>query len=554
MIVDSGNGYHLYIPVNINLSGFFTGEDENENKVLWDNSEIKCRLVYLENLLKEFSNEVVEVDCISRDIARRVKVAGTWNVKEGISEDNYRISKIVESHEDALEDLIILSNTSVFSSFKPEEEGKKLNVYHAIPDKKTDIRPCFKALARRKVQLDGGTGHNLRHALLNELVACGYSNHEIHDVFKIQKDYKQQVVQNRINELRGKGKVTPYMCDTLKKRFKEIQFSFGNLCDKCPLELKRKQWLIEIPINEDTSATLKILGKNTFEIKNGHEVLLPPTKSKTAWFSSIYYRKIIKNALVNRYDLKPKDAERATNDLCASAEKRIKELTEEGAFRGQLNSEQEEILNRIKKVVCTRSDDGNIYNVYIYGEIIRLTDRQLYDSAREFCVQYLNRFFKKIVIDNEQWDEIVLPHLLSDRILIPDEDKIETKHDAVLGKFLHYIKNKKIHDWKETKKRISHNKSLFYDVEKQVVLVSSDFVNAFFEREKITFTYKISNIEFANFLREKEFLTKKRITGRTGDKSIGFWNFNPEKLGISQKDIIKEDKNGGGEIQLTEET
>ncbi len=122
LFVDSGNGYHIYVPVIINLDGFFNGKNEDENKELWDNSDIKGRLIYLEKQLQEFNNDIVEIDCISKDIARRVKISGTWNVKEGISEENYRISRIVKAHEDVLEELYIGSNTSVFNAFKPVED------------------------------------------------------------------------------------------------------------------------------------------------------------------------------------------------------------------------------------------------------------------------------------------------------------------------------------------------------------------------------------------------------------------------------------------------
>jgi hypothetical protein len=122
LFVDSGNGFHVYIPVQINLDGFFTGKNEDENKELWDNSDIKGRLVYLEQQLQEYNNDIVEIDCISKDIARRVKITGTWNVKEGIAEENYRLSKIIEAHEDVLEKLYIESNTTVFNAFKPVKD------------------------------------------------------------------------------------------------------------------------------------------------------------------------------------------------------------------------------------------------------------------------------------------------------------------------------------------------------------------------------------------------------------------------------------------------
>lgn len=242
LLVDSGNGYHIWVPIFISLEGFFTSKNDDENKELWDNSEIKGRLLHLADLLKEkFDNDVTTIDCISADIARRVKIPGTWNIKKGISEADYRRAEIVKSHEDALTDLLIESNTKVFNHFKPEREEKK-EIIHDIPaNGQTELRPCFQAIIRRKIQLKGGAGHNLRYAFLNELVACGRSDTKIHEAFKSQDDYNYKKVQYRIEELRKKGKITPYKCETLKKKFQEIGSSPADFCDKCPFEIKRKK-------------------------------------------------------------------------------------------------------------------------------------------------------------------------------------------------------------------------------------------------------------------------------------------------------------------------
>jgi len=123
LIADSGNGFHIYIPVYIDLSNFFTGKNDDENKHIWDSSEHKKKLVYLEQLLKEFNNDIVEIDCISKDIVRRVKIPGTWNVKEGIPEKNYRCAKITYSEE--VSKAYIDGNTQVFNSFEPATDDKE---------------------------------------------------------------------------------------------------------------------------------------------------------------------------------------------------------------------------------------------------------------------------------------------------------------------------------------------------------------------------------------------------------------------------------------------
>lgn len=123
LIDDSGNGYHLVIPINIPVKTIFTGKNNDENKKIWEESEIRGRLVALEEQLKEFNNDVCEIDCISKDIARRFKIPGTWNVKGEISPDNYRQCTIIVATEDAISDAFIDGNTKVFNTLEPKKES-----------------------------------------------------------------------------------------------------------------------------------------------------------------------------------------------------------------------------------------------------------------------------------------------------------------------------------------------------------------------------------------------------------------------------------------------
>ncbi len=74
MIVDSGNGYHVYIKVNLYIPNYTTKEEFEE-------TPIYEQLVYLEALLRDFNTENVVIDFLSKDIMRRVKIPGTYNIK-----------------------------------------------------------------------------------------------------------------------------------------------------------------------------------------------------------------------------------------------------------------------------------------------------------------------------------------------------------------------------------------------------------------------------------------------------------------------------------------
>ncbi|MCA9495324.1 MAG: AAA family ATPase [Nanoarchaeota archaeon] len=83
LIVDSGNGSQLYFKVNENINTVFK------------NTELYSKVVNLENELKEkFNDGIVEIDNITKDINRRIKIPGTINIKHVDQKEN-RLSKIL---------------------------------------------------------------------------------------------------------------------------------------------------------------------------------------------------------------------------------------------------------------------------------------------------------------------------------------------------------------------------------------------------------------------------------------------------------------------------
>lgn len=111
MLVDSGNGYHIHIPVNIEIPSYLGSKED------WDQSVLKNKLASIEDILEEFENDVVEIDVLTKDIVRRVKIPGTWNVKEGMEEKDYRQAEIIKINEEiSMED-----NNRVFYGLKPKK-------------------------------------------------------------------------------------------------------------------------------------------------------------------------------------------------------------------------------------------------------------------------------------------------------------------------------------------------------------------------------------------------------------------------------------------------
>lgn len=126
LFIDSGNGFHIYVPVSIPLNGV------NENKSQWDSSEIKGKLITIEKTVQQFNDDIAHIDGISKDIFRRAKIPGTLNVKKEIPEEKYRMCTIIEIH--IPDETVISKNTELFNSLKPTKQEVS-PIAESIPDK-----------------------------------------------------------------------------------------------------------------------------------------------------------------------------------------------------------------------------------------------------------------------------------------------------------------------------------------------------------------------------------------------------------------------------------
>jgi len=98
MTIDSGNGYHIYTKICLIIPKYTTKEEFEE-------SIIYKQLIFLENQLREFNTKNVIIDFLSKDIIRRVKIPGTYNIKrykdtddnlyKMMPKEQWRIAKIL---------------------------------------------------------------------------------------------------------------------------------------------------------------------------------------------------------------------------------------------------------------------------------------------------------------------------------------------------------------------------------------------------------------------------------------------------------------------------
>jgi len=355
------------------------------------------------------------------------------------------------------------------------------------------------------------------------------SNTEIHNVANSAIKSDREVGCKRLRELN----FCPY------KDKKECKFLYPEEKGKKKINIKDRTIKIAA---DGLSLSVLVLGKNKFQINNGSDIVYPTTVGgDKPWYTSEWYRNKIKKTLMEACDIRVKEADKVINDICRQVNKKVNDFMNNGSLLME-DEELQKVLEGIKKVTVIRSEDANIYQVHINERILQLTDKEIYDGPRGFCIQYLNRFLKKIIISNEEWDNVFIPNILSEEKLVPETDIVDSSTCVVTEKFVQFVQNKKVYNWNEIDRRSGYRVSVFFDTEKNVIFVSTDFINRFFESEKIPLTYKISPISWASHLHANSFLIDKRQHGRIGNKVKTFWVFDPEKIMISTDDIEKEQK------------
>lgn len=172
----SGNGFHGGIKVNIDLPRFSSKEE-------WKESEHYHRLVALETEMRQFESKTIKIDTISKDIARRVKIPGTYNIKRYkiannkfkiLAREDWRMTKITYLNPNPNESR---NNEAFFSLALPEKKPSSWNVQKQQP---REIQFYAKKDPKLKRLLKGDvTGYASRseaeQALMTKLVFYGFT-------------------------------------------------------------------------------------------------------------------------------------------------------------------------------------------------------------------------------------------------------------------------------------------------------------------------------------------------------------------------------------------
>jgi len=314
---------------------------------------------------------------------------------------------------------------------------------------------------------------------------------------------------------------------------------------------------MQVPVINDGKqiAVLHITGRNKWRIDdNKGEIIIPERAGSKDryWYESVANQREIQKKFQTHLNLSEIQAEKIRNILCANVAEKIKKLEQKGFFKKHIEEDLQIILDSITSVSLIGNPDGNIYHIVIEDQTIQLTDKQLYNEPIAFCIKYLTCFKKKIEITPEEWNEHFIPTIQSEDILETETEKIESTCDMITQKFIFYIKNTDTYDWKDMATRENLKKCMFFDTQHDWVMVSREFIDDFFIREKITRDYKKTQGDWNSYLHRKEdrYLIEKSRTGRTKNNKVKrFWVFDPMKIEISKDKIKKKEEPKENELQ-----
>jgi hypothetical protein len=139
LIIDSGNGCQMFSKVDIDIS-----TPEKREAFL-------SRVKQLEEDLRIYNDSIIEVDFVTKDINRRVKLAGTINKKDTHQTED-RVSEIlylnknidIERNKQAFEKSLVLNNNIITQTRKETEQPKlKDTMLFSIIEKDFSINQLY---------------------------------------------------------------------------------------------------------------------------------------------------------------------------------------------------------------------------------------------------------------------------------------------------------------------------------------------------------------------------------------------------------------------------
>jgi len=149
LVVDSGNGCHIFTKVKIDVSS-------KEKK-----KDFLQKVKALEDILgRNVNDEIIELDCITKDLNRRVKLAGTLNKKDTKQKIDRYSSIIlfneyvdVEKNNAAFNKIPKLDENKIYSVKKNEKRGKFKDKSRSAREYREVLKLLFQGKSKKEIFL-----------------------------------------------------------------------------------------------------------------------------------------------------------------------------------------------------------------------------------------------------------------------------------------------------------------------------------------------------------------------------------------------------------------
>lgn len=333
-----------------------------------------------------------------------------------------------------------------------------------------------------------------------------------------------------MTEEKDEGGRNPPRRDDLKNKSKPKykKSSVGN---------EKNIWTID---DIDSKAKLEkvLAGKINFTVKTkSGDILFRDRRNPGFWNNNRYQSEVVNNL---------------KDDLAYKKEKidkSIKKFFDKLATEKELNTKIERpLIKKIKdwteeKVEKYPSGEETWYIIQFNppkGGVfeIELTKSELVKGSAKFRIEWLSQRDKRIKITKSEWQSLCDFWLDSEEIDIVEKEK-ETisKSGQICKGIVKSIPNLKI--YADEKKLTRGNNSAWYDTEEEVVYVQNEVPKRIAQEENEGSGYLG---EVSKELRRKGIMLEPTCEEELKVNKGNCWPFDPEKVNVTEEDIIKEDE------------
>lgn len=175
ILKDSGNGFQILMKTDINVS------TDSLREIFIQ------KAIALENELKQFEDDILEIDIVTKDLNRRIKLAGTINKKD-VMQDEDRIAKIIRYEYRGVYSSDL--NTKALELLETKKEIKEKTEEEDITDYQEKLKRIRAKDSKLDVLLKGklfgfNSRSELEASIIEKLLFYRFTKDHIYKIMKV---------------------------------------------------------------------------------------------------------------------------------------------------------------------------------------------------------------------------------------------------------------------------------------------------------------------------------------------------------------------------------